>query len=270
MTRLFVDRIPCRRFRRTGLSAPIAIAVACMATIAAMRPAMADPDDYVQDLDFAAGQKEIAVIAGAASATPNGAPALEATAVQYEVGITNSFLSETYIQFANSTPGSRGGGVDAFTEEGVFRFTQPGKHWADFGAMVEVEHPRVWTQGWYLTLSPMLQTEFGALQVNVNPMITKIVGGPEYGSATQLGFQYQFKYRTFGSLAYGIQGFGYGKSWVAANILFNRWNNVGPAVFGSIPLRSGRSIDFDAGLLFGTSNDAPRRTVRAEVEYQFD
>ncbi len=258
--------VPLRLDRDHGW---VRIAVACLCALAVCRPAEADPDDYVQDLDISAGQKEIAVIAGAATATPNGAPALEATAVQYEVGITDHILSETYLQFANSTPGSSGGGVDGFTEEGVFRFTDPGKHWADFGAMIEVEHPRVWSQGWYLTLSPMLQTDLGALQVNLDPMVTKIVGGPAYGAATQLGFQYQFKYRTSGPLDYGIQGFGYGKSWAAENIVFNRWNNVGPAIFGSIPLRSGRSIDFDAGLLFGTTNDAPSRTVRAEVVYAF-
>jgi hypothetical protein len=247
----------------------VRITAACLSVLAVCRTAEADPDDYVQDLDISAGQKEIAVIAGAATATPNGAPAQEATAVQYEVGITDHILSETYLQFANSTPGSSGGGVDGFTEEGVFRFTDPGEHWADFGAMIEVEHPRVWSQGWYLTLSPMLQTDIGPVQVNLDPMVTKIVGGPAYGSAVQLGFQYQFKFRTSGPLDYGIQGFGYGKSWAAQNIVFNRWNNVGPAVFGSIPLASGRSIDFDAGLLFGTTNDAPSRTVRAEVVYAF-
>ncbi len=245
------------------------IAAACLSLSAICRPAAADPNDYIQDLDFAGGEKEIDMQMGAATATPNGAPALEGAAVSYEVGITDHVLSETYLQFANSTPGSTGGGVDGFTEEGVFRFTDPGEYWADFGAMLEVEHPRVWSQGWYLTLSPMLQTDIGDVQVNLNPMVTKVVGGPAYGAATQLGFQYQFRVRTSGPLDYGIQGFGYGKSWAAENVVFNRWNNVGPAVFGRVPLDSGRAIQFDAGLLFGTSNDAPTRTVRAQVEYEF-
>jgi hypothetical protein len=230
--------------------------------------AHADPNDYVIDLDFEAGEREFDAKLGAASAAPNGAPAAQAAALAWGRGMTPAWFTEFYAQFANSTGGSRGGGFDALSWENVVRFSDPGEWPVDLGAMVEVERPRVAAQGWKITSGPLLQTDIDLLQLNANFLFTRVVDGPPYGPV-QFGYQVQVKYRAAELLEYGIQAFGDMGAW-------NRWGDsgvqshrAGPAIFGRYRLAPGRAVKYNAALLFGASHGAPDQTVRAQLEYEF-
>jgi hypothetical protein len=234
----------------------------------ASRPALADPNDYVLDLDFVRGEHEFDAKAGAASATSTGKPATEAAALAWGTGVSDSWLTEIYGQFANAAPASRGGGLDALSWENIVRFAEPGEWPVDLGGVFEVERARVASQGWQVTLGPMAQVDLDRLQINLNVLFRRAFASVP-GEPTQIGYQFQVKYRAMPQLEYGMQGLGDIGTW-------NRWSNpagqdhrMGPALFGRIRLGHGRIFKYNGAVLFGTSRGAADRTVRAQVDYEY-
>jgi len=242
------------------------LAAALALTLA--RPALADANDYVLDLDFTGGEREVDTKLGAASAAPNGTRAAEAAAVSLGTGVNDYWFTEFYLQFASPTAANRAAGFDAISWENVVRFAQPGEWPVDLGALLEVERPRAGTQGLTLTAGPMLQTDFDRLQVNVNLWFSRVVDG-DNNIPTQMGYQFQLKYRSDPALEFGMQALGDVGSW-------NRWGNpegqshrLGPALFGRHKLGPRRTLSYNAAVLVGASNGAPDTTVRAQFDIEF-
>jgi hypothetical protein len=165
-----------------------------IALLAVPVSARADPNDYVLTLDFAGGERELEAKLGAASSARSGAPAAEAAAFAWGLGVNDNWFTEFYAQFASRTTGASGGGFDAVSWENIVRFSEPGQWPVDVGAMLEIERPRAGSQGWKITTGPLLQRDFGAVQVNANALLTRAVDGGPYGS-TQLSYQFQARYR---------------------------------------------------------------------------
>ncbi len=229
-------------------------------------PARADPNDYILDLDFIQGEREVDLKIGAASQTPAGAPAAQAGAISWGAGIGARWLTEVYGQFANSVAPARGGGFDSLSWENLVRFAEPGEWPVDLGAALEVERPRVWASGWKITLGPMLQTDIDRVQVNVNALFVRVLDATP-AQSSQIGYQYQLKYRADPALEFGLQGF---RNAAAATARASAHaDNVGPAIFGRYKLGKGRSIKYNAGFLIGTNSGAPQRTVRAQIDYEY-
>ena len=87
---------------------------------------------------------------------------------------------------------------------------------------------------------------------------------------TEIGYQWQVKYRWQPAFEFGLQGFGEMGKW-------NHWepsreqnHRVGPAIFGKVKLGEGReAIRYNAALLFAASHAAPKSTFRMQAEYEF-
>jgi hypothetical protein len=242
--------------------------IAGLVSFAHCAPAHADPNDYVLDLDYTYGEREFDAKLGAASSTPAGAPAAEAGAISWGTALTNAWFSEVYLQMANSTAGSSGGGIDSYSWENILRFAEPGEWPVGLGAFLEVERPRVSSQGWKFTFGPMAQADVNQFQFNANVLFTRIVQG-QIAEPTQIGYQFQVKYRAAEHFEYGAQAMGDVGTW-------DRWSQggppthrLGPAVFGRFKLGPGRAFRYNAAVLVGTTSHAPDRTVRAQLEYEY-
>lgn len=252
------------RATRKALRRPLA----ALCLLALLRGAHADPNDYVLDLDFTAGEREIDTKLGAASVAPNGGRAAQAIAVALGAGINDRWFSEFYLQFASPSATSAKGGFDAFSWENVLRFAEPGEWPVDVGAMFEIERPRAGSQGFTFTAGPLLQKDFDQFQLNANVLLSRIIDS-DNTVPTQMGYQLQLKYRSDPALEFGMQALGDLGSW-------NRWGNpsgqshrLGPALFGRHKFGPGRSVGYNAAVLVGASHAAPYTTLRAQIDYEF-
>ena len=138
----------------------------------------------------------------------------------------------------------------------------------DVGFLLEIERPTNHAEGWEVKWGPLLQTEFGKVQLNANLLFQRSFLAEE-PSATVFLYQWQLKYRWLPEFEFGLQGFGeMGKwnDWVAKDEQAHR---VGPAVFGKLPLGGGQAIKYNAAWLVGTSKAGADHTLRMQVEYEF-
>ncbi|MEO5696979.1 MAG: hypothetical protein ABIQ60_07580 [Burkholderiaceae bacterium] len=89
------------------------------------------------------------------------------------------------------------------------------------------------------------------------------------GGDTELGYQWQLKYRWRPALEVGFQGFGAVGPWRHWEPAAEQPHVAGPALFGRVGLGERQAIKYNAGLLFGLSDAAPRTTLRIQAEYEF-
>ena len=97
---------------------------------------------------------------------------------------------------------------DAWEWENKFQLTETGKYPVDIGFLFEIERPRDRSEGYELRFGPLLQSDLTPkLQANLNLLFEKHVDSAE-PIKTELGYQWQLKYRWQPALEFGLQGLG--------------------------------------------------------------
>jgi hypothetical protein len=225
--------------------------------------AWAGPADYVFVPAVEYGEQEIDIKFGSADSA--GEPGLQASSIGFGYGAKPWWFTEFYAKY------KREGGrtfFDAFEWENKFQLTETGKYPVDVGWIVELERPKDRTEGNELTMGPLLQAERGRLQLNANILVQRIFDSRD-SDATELGYQWQAKYRWRQELEWGAQGFGEVGDWMRwepSALQNHRW---GPAIFGKFALGGRRAIRYNAALLLGLTDGSPDRTFRLQVECEF-
>jgi hypothetical protein len=226
--------------------------------------ALADPNDYVRELEIGQGETEVDIFLGSASGAPAGVPAANALGIGLGRGLTSWWKTEVAARFA--TPKSAQ--VDSLEWESTFRFAEEGEWPVDIGAILEVERPRDSLRGWGTVLGPAFQVDRGRMQFNANLFLLRTAGGLD-AMPTHWGYQLQAKFRARELFEYGLQAFGN----AAANDSFGHrldaTHRLGPALFGRIRLAPGRNLKYNAAFLVGNAQGAPDRTLRGQVEFEF-
>jgi hypothetical protein len=236
----------------------LAIAVAILA-----KTAFAEPSDYIYLPQVEAGERELDFKFGAAQ-SPN-AGNNQAASVGFGYGASETWFTEIYLKYTRDATATR---YDAIEWENKFQLAETGKYPLDLGLVFEFEVPRDRSQGYETKLGLLSQSDFGKLQVNGNVLLQR-----QYRSTgsedTQLGYQWQAKYRWRPILELGFQGFGEVGRW-------NHWDNneiqnhrMGPAIFGKIALGGRQAVKYNAAWLVGVSQAAPDHTLRLQTEYEF-
>ena len=87
--------------------------------------------------------------------------------------------------------------------------------------------------------------------------------------STEIGYQWQIKYRWLQAFEFGAQGFGEMGRWDNWDQSALQNHRLGPAVFGKVGVGTGQAIRYNAAMLFGASDAAPDHTFRMQVEYEF-
>ena len=134
--------------------------------------------------------------------------------------------------------------------------------------LLEVERPHDRAGGWEVKWGPLLQTEFGKLQLNGNVLFQRNYRS-DFANSTELKYQWQAKYRWQEQFEFGLQGFGELGKWDNWSPASERIHSMGPAVFGKIPLGNHQAIRYNAAWLVGSSDAAPDHTLRVQFEYEF-
>jgi hypothetical protein len=239
----------------------IALLTFALLTSALSNTVLAGVADYVYMPAVEYGEKEIDFKTGTAK-LQNGDRA-QVSSIGFGYGITENWFSEVY--FKHERKGSETLSIGEW--ENKFQLTETGKYPVDLGLVVEVEAPLNRNEAYELKLAPLLQTEFGKTQLNGNLILERTFGPGEH--VTEMGYQWQAKYRWKPTLEFGLQGFGEMGKW-------NHWEDsdeqnhrMGPAVFGKFGMGVKKAIKYNAALLFGTSEAAANHTFRMQVEYEF-
>ena len=159
------------------------------------------------------------------------------------------------------------GRLEAVEWENVLVLTEPGKHWMDVGMLAEYEH--TFADGPdEVKIGPLFQKDFGLVQTNFNFLLERHFRSDER-EVTELGYQWQVKYRWRQELEFGLQGFGDVGKWNDWDPHGAQTHTVGPAIFGKFPLGGRQAFKYNAAVLFKASSAAPDRTLRAQLEYEF-
>jgi len=257
-----------KRLQKATAGAPLL--ASGLALLALAGPARADPNDYVLDLDFTAGERELEAKIGSASRVPDGTRAASAAALAWGAGVNDYWFTELYVQLASAgvNPGNDGGGLDGFSWESVVRLAEPGQWPVDVGAAIEIERPRAGSQGVKFSVGPMLQKDFDQVQVNFNLLFTRVVDSDQ-SPGTQIGYQFQVRYRSDPVLDFGMQALGDMGTWNHWGTPSGQSHRIGPALFGRYRLGPGRNIGYNAALLAGMSHGAPDATFRAQIDLEY-
>jgi hypothetical protein len=257
-----LQRVPPARAGRATSTVARLRPMLMLVALAVPALAHAGPDDYVAVPTVEYGEREIELRIGTASGRDG--PRESAASLAFGYGVTPWWATEVYGKWHRSGATS----FDAFEWENRFQLTEPGQYFADFGLLVEIERPRDRTEGYELRLGPLMQKDFGPVQANVNVLLERHYRSSE-PEVTELGYQWQVKYRWRPVFEFGAQGFGDVGKWNDWESPHEQEHIAGPAIFGRFNLGGRQAIKYDAAVLFRLSDAAPRQTLRAQMEYEF-
>lgn len=227
-----------------------------------LQTAHAGPADYVYTPAVEAGEKEIDFKLGTADEDTRNT----AGSVGLGYGANDWWFTEVYVKYAKD--GSGGINYDAFEWENKFQLTETGKYPVDVGFITEIEVPKDDDEGIELKLGPLFQSEFGKLQLNGNILFERHFDAA-VSSSTEMGYQWQVKYRWQPNLEYGLQGFGEMGEWDHWESSSDQSHKIGPAIFGKLAAADHLAIKYNAAWLFGLTQGTPNNTFRAQVELEF-
>lgn len=242
-----------------------ALAALALSSLSLSSLALAGPADYIITPIVEEGEREIDFKAGTAKLRDGTRES------QYSLGlglgVTSWWFTEIYAIW-HKPPGASTS-FDAWEWENKFQLTETGKYPVDLGFLFEIERPKDRSEGYEYRWGPLLQADItSSLQANLNLLIEKRIRSRETSRA-ELGYQWQLKYRWKPSFEYGLQGFGDVGPWDHWESSSQQPHIAGPAIFGRIKVGERQFIKYNAGLLFGLTDGAPRNTFRTQVEFEF-
>jgi hypothetical protein len=225
----------------------------------------AGPSDYVHTPTVEYGEREIDFKFGTEK-NRDGTIA-NATSIGLGLGVTQRWFTEFYAKW-HKEPGETSG-FDAWEWENKFQLTETGKYPVDIGFLFEIERPKDRTEGYEIAWGPLFQMDVtNEIQANLNFIVEKHVKAEAAGPA-ELGYQWQVKYRYRPQFEFGLQGFGDVGPLAHWEPRSEQPHKLGPAIFGKFHLGNKQVINYNAAVLFGVTDAAPRHTFRMQAEYEF-
>lgn len=179
-----------------------------------------------------------------------------------EFSVAHAFTSwwkpEIYLAEYEKAPGE-GGGLVGYEFENTFQLTEPGQYWADVGLLASYGHPKNGGPG-EIEFGPLIEKTAGRFDHRVNLIWEKKVGAGA-PSTTEFRYSYAGTYAVSAAFRPGIEAYGRPD---------DRSYQAGPIVTGEWHLPGTRgNVEYRVGMLLGINPAAPRRTVLAQLEYEF-
>jgi hypothetical protein len=240
-------------------------ALACL-SLAPFSAAIAAPSEYVHPAVVEEGEREIDFKAG--SRKLRDGTRESAWSIGFGYGVNRWWFTELYGKW-HKEPGE-GHSFDAFEWENRFQLTETGRYPVDVGFLLEIERPRVRSEGYEVKFGPLFQADLTPrITGNLNFVLEKHLLTDEPQEKAELGYEWQVRYRWQPQFEFGLQGFGEVGPW-------NHWlpsseqsHRLGPAIYGAVKVGERQVIKYNAGLLFGLTDGSPRNQIRLQAEYEF-
>jgi hypothetical protein len=228
--------------------------------------ALAGSADYVYTPMVEQGEKEVDFKFGTAK-QQDGARQ-NVTSLGFGYGVNEFWFSEIYLKRESEA----GEGLTIAEWENKFQLTETGKYPIELGLITEFEAPTSNRREPYeFKFGPLFQTEFGKVQLNANLLFERKFGPNDADERrfTEMGYQWQVKYRLQPAFEFGAQGMGEVGQWNDWTSTSEQNHRAGPAVFGKLQAGTKQVIKYNAAWLFGLSDAAPNNTFRMQLEYEF-
>jgi hypothetical protein len=155
-------------------------------------PALAGVADYVYTPIVEEGEREIDFKYG--NGKQSDGTRAQVSTIGYGYGATNYWFTELYYKREIANPER----LSLAEWENKFQLTEKGKYPVDLGFLIEIEAPFKNSKAPFeLKLGPLLQTEFGKIQLNGNILFERKFGreSEDEKHVTEAGYQWQVKYR---------------------------------------------------------------------------
>jgi len=149
--------------------------------------------------------------------------------------------------------------------ENIFQLTDQGRYWADFGLLAEYAHSLEDDGHDKLELGLLGQKEFGRNEARLNLIFEREF---ESGADFEMEYRWQYRYRLAERFEPGLEMYGELGEWGDTGSFDDHEHQLGPAIFGKLRVAGG-AIRYEAGLLFGLSDESPDTTARFVLEYEF-
>jgi hypothetical protein len=227
--------------------------------------AISGPADIIYSPNVEEGEREIEFKYG--TAREQDGTRVNVGALSFGYGVNSFWFTEVYLK--REREGSER--LNLTEWENKFQLTETGKYAVDVGLITEIEAPL--SDGhapWEFKIGPLFQTEFGKLQLNANVLFErKFEGDDEEDHITEMGYQWQAKYRWHRQFEFGVQAFGEVGEWDHWEDSSEQNHRLGPAIFGKFDIGHKQAIKYNTAWLLGASKAAPDHTFRLQVEYEF-
>ena len=146
--------------------------------------------------------------------------------------------------------------IKAYEIEAIWQFTEQGEYWADWGFLFELERERE-EDIWEFGAGVLVEKEFADWSLTGNLVLISEWGDDvqdelESRAAVQLRYRYS---RYFEPAVEWYSG--------------EDTRALGPVMLGQINLGIRKSLNWEAGVLFGLEESSPNRSVRLLLEFEF-
>jgi hypothetical protein len=148
--------------------------------------------------------------------------------------------------------------------ENVVQLTEQGRYWADFGVLIEYAHALEDGED-KLELGLLGEKSVNRHTTTVNLKFERELTG---GADTGVEYAARYRYRFHEAFEPGLEIHGELGEVGAPGSLSSHEHQLGPAIFGKIRNDRG-ALKYQAGLLFGLTEDSPGMTLRFLLEYEF-
>jgi len=168
--------------------------------------------------------------------------------------IGESLFGEVYLIGAKSRTGNFD--LEGYEFELKWQLTEQGEYSADWGVLFEYEK-EIDKDIEKLAAGLFAEKEFGRWSGTANLFLIR-EWGDDIVSEYESAFSLQARYRHSRSFEPAVELYA-GQGSIG----------VGPAVMGNFPLGARKSLNWEAGMIFGIGNKSPDQTFRFLLEYEF-
>jgi len=243
-----------RRAKRLALAVIVAAATAA---------ARADPGYYVVTAYDNEGQRTIDLRYW--TVKKPGKPAMLWPEVGVGYGVSSRWHTELLASFIGTADTATR--LDDWQWQNDVLLTQ-GQYPFDLAVHANLIRAAESNEGYALEIGPVLQTDVDRTQLNLNLFVERSYR-TDKSSPTNLKYQWQIKQRWRPALQFGLQGFGELGEWDHWAPRERQSHRAGPAIFGTLPLGTQRSVIYQAAILKGQINGRNGTMFSTRVQLAF-
>lgn len=177
-------------------------------------------------------------------------------------GVTDFWFTEIYGEIEREGEDGADTELTEVEWENKFQLTQPGEHWVDVGALVELVHN---TSGGAdkAEAKLLLAKDTGKFSHNLN-LIAEREFGEDASDETEAGFAWNSRYRLDPAFEPGFEIYSNFGDLSESTDFDDEDHRAGPVIQGQIG-----HVKYDVGYLFGVTDGAPDGTAKAILEYEW-
>ena len=150
--------------------------------------------------------------------------------------------------------------------ENIFQFAPQGKHWADFGMLVEYIHSLEDGTEDGLELGLLGEKQFSRTVLTANLLAEREFAG---GAETEMEYAARYRWRVSELFEPGVELYGELGDWGDFGSLSDHTHQIGPSLLGRVRAGAHSAFKYETAVLFGLTDDSPDATLRFQLEYEF-